>query len=77
MLILSRKKGDGIILDDKIKIKILETSDGKVKIGIDAPDDVRILRAEVKEQIIEQNKSATDFVVGADELRLALKNQKK
>jgi carbon storage regulator len=34
MLILNRKAGESIILDDNIEIKILDVKDGKIKIGI-------------------------------------------
>jgi carbon storage regulator len=56
MLILNRKAGESIILDDNIEIKILDVKDGKIKIGIEAPADVSILRKEVYEEIKNQNK---------------------
>ncbi len=58
MLILTRKNGEGIILGDNIELTVLETHDGKVKIGINAPNDVKILRSEVRERVLEENKSA-------------------
>ncbi len=73
MLILTRKKGEGVILGDNIEISILETFDGRVKIGINAPSDVKILRTEVKERIIAENKSATEVVLDKDELAKLVK----
>ena len=60
MLILNRKAGESIILDDNIEIKILDVKDGKIKIGIEAPADVSILRKEVYEEIKNQNKRSLE-----------------
>lgn len=58
MLILTRKKGESIVIDENIEITILESSDGKIKLGIEAPKNVLIYRKEVYESIQEENKSA-------------------
>lgn len=60
MLILTRKKGESIVIDENIEINILELSDGKVKIGIEAPKNVSIHRKEVYLQIQEENKKAKE-----------------
>jgi len=61
MLILSRKIGESIIIDDKIEVKVLEIVDGKIKIGIEAPKDVTIHRKEVYDEIRDENKKASDI----------------
>jgi carbon storage regulator len=59
MLIVTRKKNESILIGDSgIKITVIETGDGRVKLGIDAPKDVRIIRAEVAE-LSDYNKDAT------------------
>lgn len=58
MLILTRKKGETIVIDENIEITILESSDGKVKLGIDAPKNIDIHRKEVYLSIQEENKNA-------------------
>ncbi|MDY0235513.1 MAG: carbon storage regulator CsrA [Gudongella sp.] len=58
MLILNRKEGESIIIGDNVEIRILEVQDGKIKIGIDAPKEVSILRKEVYDSVIEENKNA-------------------
>lgn len=60
MLILNRKIDESIIVDDNIEIKILEIQDGKVKLGIEAPKEVTILRKEVYEEIIEENRKSLE-----------------
>jgi len=54
MLILSRKKDEEIIINSEIRIKILSVSDTQVKLGIVAPAEVQIFRAEVFEKIKEE-----------------------
>lgn len=58
MLILTRKKGESIVIDENIEITVLESGDGKIKLGIEAPKNVSIHRKEVYESIQEENKSA-------------------
>ncbi|OPJ56051.1 carbon storage regulator CsrA [Alkalithermobacter paradoxus] len=59
MLVLTRKNNESIIINENIEITVLETSDGKVKLGIKAPKDIEILRSEVKEAVESENKEAT------------------
>jgi carbon storage regulator CsrA len=47
MLVLTRKKSEMIRIGDNIVIKVISTGNGKVKIGIEAPEDVRVVRAEL------------------------------
>ncbi len=60
MLILSRKLGESIIIDDRIEVKVLEIVDGKIKIGIEAPKNVTIHRKEVYDEIRNENMKASD-----------------
>jgi len=47
MLVISRQPGDSLTIGDDIKVFILEVNGDKVKIGIEAPKNIRILRSEV------------------------------
>ncbi|MGN1482011.1 carbon storage regulator CsrA [Porcipelethomonas sp.] len=57
MLILSRKSGESLLINEEIEIKIIEVSGDKVKIGIEAPKNVKILRKELS-QTMESNKAS-------------------
>ena len=46
MLVLSRKVNESIRIDSDVEIKVVAVSGNRVKIGITAPDSVRIQRAE-------------------------------
>ena len=61
MLILSRKVGETVYLNEDIEIKIVEVSGDKVRLGIEAPKDVKVLRSELR-QTMESNKKASDAV---------------
>ena len=47
MLVLSRKAEESMYIGDNIKITVLDIRGGQVRIGITAPDDVKIHREEV------------------------------
>lgn len=47
MLVLSRRESEAIVIDDTIRIKVLSVQGKTVRLGIEAPNDVRIMRAEL------------------------------
>jgi carbon storage regulator len=47
MLVLTRKVGERIVIDDNILIEVLEVQGNRVRIGIQAPQGVTILRQEL------------------------------
>ncbi|MFH5802593.1 carbon storage regulator [Alienimonas sp. DA493] len=47
MLVLTRKSDEAIRIGEDIVIKVIRTGKGTVKLGIEAPGDVRILRGEL------------------------------
>jgi carbon storage regulator len=50
MLILTRKEGETILIGENISIKIVEIRGKQVRLGIDAPVDLLVLREEMKLQ---------------------------
>lgn len=59
MLILSRKADESIVINDNITIKVVSIDKGVVKLGIDAPSDVSILRSELTKAVTQSNKAAS------------------
>jgi carbon storage regulator len=47
MLLLSRKCGQEIVIDGEITVRVLQTCGGRVRIGIDAPKHVSVVRADI------------------------------
>ncbi|MEK3675450.1 MULTISPECIES: carbon storage regulator CsrA [unclassified Paenibacillus] len=58
MLVLSRKKGETIVIQDQIELTILSVDGDTVKVGISAPKHVDIFRKEVYLSIQESNKES-------------------
>lgn len=50
MLVLSRRAGESIVIDGHILVTVISACDGRVKMGIDAPDHVRIDRQEIAQR---------------------------
>ncbi|MCC7419276.1 MAG: carbon storage regulator CsrA [Planctomycetaceae bacterium] len=59
MLVLSRKKNESIVIDDRIVITIVEIRGDKVRLGIEAPRDVSVHRSEVFEAIRAEQAAHT------------------
>lgn len=67
MLILSRKMGESLIIGDNIEIRVTEIAGDKVKLGIEAPQDLKILRKELY-QTVEGNRQAASGSVSKEKL---------
>ncbi|MDG0817006.1 carbon storage regulator CsrA [Bdellovibrio sp. HCB185ZH] len=71
MLVLTRKLGESIAIDDHIKIRVVQIKGKQVRLGIEAPKDTKIHREEVYVAIQEQNVQSAD--VSADKSRSVAK----
>jgi carbon storage regulator len=62
MLVLTRRRGESIVIDagDGIEITVIEAGNGSVRLGIEAPKSVDIWRKEVLQQIREYNIKAAE-----------------
>jgi len=58
MLILSRRLNEKIVIGDDIIVSVVEVRGDQVKLGIDAPRNVKVFRQEVFDAIQEENKKA-------------------
>ncbi|MGG4126694.1 carbon storage regulator CsrA [Paenibacillus illinoisensis] len=58
MLVLTRKKGESIVISDNIVLTVLSVDGENVKIGIAAPRDIDIYRKEVLDAIEQNNQNA-------------------
>ena len=47
MLVITRKSGEGLRIGENVRVTVVETAKDRVKIGIEAPYDVRIIRDEL------------------------------
>ena len=56
MLILTRKKGETIAIGDNIQIQVLNVKGGQVRIGIDAPREIKVNREECLKVFADHNQ---------------------
>ncbi|MCM1565419.1 MAG: carbon storage regulator CsrA [Dehalobacter sp.] len=59
MLVLSRKINERIMIGDDIEVVVVAVVGDQVRIGIEAPKDIKILRSEVYEEVQNQNVKAS------------------
>jgi len=58
LLVISRKKGESILIGEDIEITVTRIEEGTVKLSISAPRSVTILRKELYREIEEENKNS-------------------
>ena len=73
MLILGRKENEEILLGNDIKIVVVGVSKSGVKLGIEAPKNMMILRSELASDIKKENAEASKITSSADIEELAKK----
>ena len=59
MLILRRKPGEQLLIGDNIRITVMDVSEGGVRLAIDAPREITILRSELK-KAVDVNRDAAN-----------------
>ncbi|WEK53900.1 MAG: carbon storage regulator CsrA [Candidatus Cohnella colombiensis] len=77
MLVLSRKKGQSIIIQDHIEITVLEVDGDTIKIGIVAPKEVQVMRKELLISIQQSNQEAAKLYGDIANLSSKLKKIEK
>ncbi len=58
MLILNRRPGSAILIDGGIRIVVLSVDSGGVRLGIEAPEGITLLREEIVAAVAEENRRA-------------------
>jgi carbon storage regulator len=77
MLVLTRKLGEVIRVGDSVTVRVLEVKGNQVRLGVDAPADVRIYREEVYRAVQKQNEeAAANGTAGLDEATRAWQSQR-
>lgn len=66
MLVLARKENESIHIGENVVIKIVAIENGVVKLGIEAPKEISIVRNELIEELKESNKAASQKVDALD-----------
>lgn len=75
MLVLTRKKGESIMIGDNIELVVIEVKGDQVRLGVKAPKHIEVYRNEVFEAISASNKEASLVTVKPDEISKMFKNK--
>lgn len=67
MLVVSRKVGQRILIGDKIKVTVVKIGSGGVRIGVDAPPELAVVREELAEQLDRAEQLAIDIADTSDD----------
>ena len=74
MLVITRRRGEAIIIGDGIEVRILRTGRDGVRLGVVAPPSMSVHRQEIYDQICDANRAAAASTPGRDQ-RAALEAQ--
>lgn len=78
MLVLTRKRNQSIMVNDNIELTIIDIQGDQVRVGINAPKDVKVFRKEVYVEMTQENKEASNVTMDAlSILKNAIMKQKK
>ena len=61
MLVISRKKGESLLIGEDVEITIVKIENGTVKISINAPKEITILRTELYKEVTDENQNALNI----------------
>lgn len=73
MLVLSRRAGETIIIDGNIRVRVVSVRGSKVRLGIEAPNDVQVNRLEVHQRqaaVRQLREQDGEFSALADETQI-------
>lgn len=59
LLVISRKLNERLYIGEEVQLVILDVEDGRVKVGIEAPRAIRIIRGELLDAVSNENKQAS------------------
>lgn len=72
MLLITRRTGEGIVINDSIEVKVVEIKGGRVKLGFEYPEGNTVYRQELFAKIQAENQAAASGFGRIDQLITAL-----
>jgi len=73
MLVITRKLNESILVADNIEVTILEITKDKVRLGVDAPKEVKIIRSEL--MLVKNSNEEASKAVSQDAIKALLKKR--
>lgn len=78
MLVLTRRRGEGVAIGPDIRVIVLGTKGGQVRLGIEAPKNVEVHRDEVHARILKENRlAAQTHVIPLDAFRSLIRGKRR
>ncbi|CEP68865.1 Carbon storage regulator [Moorella glycerini] len=78
MLVLTRRVNETIVIDNRIKVTVISIEQDKIRLGIDAPPDIPIVRQELLAAVVDENKAAARTpAIAAGELPIKTKQREQ
>jgi len=74
VLVLTRKLKEALLIGDDITVTVLSIDGDRIRLGIEAPSNVRIVRRELLEEVEDANKMAAQSAFFLDQWRQVGKN---
>ena len=68
MLVLGRKPGEYVVINENIIVKVIKTEDGQLRMAIDAPREIPIVRGELYEQQVAERAMLKEVSIINDKL---------
>ena len=78
MLVLTRKPGERLVIGDNIVVTVVDVKGDNIRIGIDAPREVKVFRGEIYDAIVAENRQAAaplGDLTGLDQLKAVPKKK--
>lgn len=63
MLVLTRRVNETIVIDNRIKVTVISIEEDKIRLGIDAPQEVPVVRQELLTAVADENRAAARTTV--------------
>ena len=74
MLVLSRKPKESIVINGNVTVSVLRVDNENVRIGIEAPIEVRVMRQEIYNEISQNNQAAAGSAKAKIKIKQLVKN---
>ncbi len=69
MLVLTRRPGESIVIGNNIRLTVIALGPGRVKLGVEAPPEVRVDRAEIHAKILQEQAADVLAAVAQEAVR--------
>ena len=74
MLVLTRKKGQSLMIGQDVEIAVIDVQGDQVRLGIIAPKSIPIHRKEIFDEIKQENREASSVTLSTESVKKAMES---